>query len=61
MKHTLVTVTALVLAPLLGFGPHAAEAAVVLPVWPAGKMSGVGAAAPEMEIPTSKCQLKQGQ
>ncbi|MCU0785942.1 MAG: alpha/beta hydrolase [Verrucomicrobia bacterium] len=44
-KLTTFTLTALLLAPLLGFAAPAAEAPVVVPVWPAGKMPGDGAAA----------------
>lgn len=41
--------TALLLAPVAA--SRAAEAPVVPAVWPAGKMPGAGAAAPEMELP----------
>ena len=47
MKHPLPLLTALLLAPLATL--QGAEAPVVLPVWPTGKMPGVGAAAPETE------------
>lgn len=46
MKTTFTLLTAL-LAPLAGL--YAAETPMVLKVWPAGKMPGVGSAAPEME------------
>ena len=48
MKHIHTLLTAL----LLGFAAHAAEAPVMLRVWPVGQMPGVGAATPEMETPT---------
>lgn len=47
MKYILSPLAAL----LLGFSAHAAEAPVMLQLWPTGKMPGVGASAPEMEVP----------
>ncbi len=49
MKHVLTLLAAFLLAPLAAL--HAAEEPPVLPVWPAGKMPGAGAAAPESEAP----------
>jgi len=51
IKRNLKFLTLLLFTPLLGFAADAAEVPVVLPVWPAGKMPGVGATAPEMEAP----------
>lgn len=48
MRNSFALLTALLLAPLAAL--HAAGAPVVIPLWPTGKMPGVGAEAPETEV-----------